>query len=95
MPTAWSVYILECRNGALYTGVTTDVARRFEEHRRKRARYTSYNPPVRVVYRQRLGSRSKALRREAQIKRLTRADKLSLIASRVTFKRTRVKTQRA
>ena len=60
--------------------MTTDVARRFEEHRRKRARYTSYNPPIRVVYRERFRTRSAALTREAHIKRQTRAQKLALIA---------------
>ena len=77
----WYVYILECRTGTLYTGVTTDVARRFEEHRRKRARYTSYNPPIRIVHRERFRTRSSALKREAYIKRQTRAQKLALIAS--------------
>ena len=51
-PVRWYVYILECKSGTLYTGITTDVERRFQEHLEKSARYTSYNPPVRVVYRE-------------------------------------------
>ncbi len=84
MVSSWYVYMLECRNGALYTGITTDVARRFEEHRRKRARYTSYNPPTRIVYREQFRTQSAALKREARIKRWTRARKLALIAGAVT-----------
>ncbi len=71
--------MLECRNAALYTGVTTDVERRFSEHLNKSAHYTSYNPPVRVVYRETVSGRSAALKREAAIRRLTRAQKLRLI----------------
>ncbi len=77
----WYVYILECSSQTLYTGVTTDIERRFKQHQRKTARYTSYNPPVRIVYAERRTSRSAALRREASIKRLTRKEKLALINS--------------
>lgn len=75
------MYILECAGGTLYTGATTDVERRFGDHLKKSARYTAYNPPVRVAYRETCRNRSAALRREAEIKRWTRAKKLNLIAS--------------
>ena len=76
----WFVYILECGNGSFYTGITTDLERRLKEHKSGRgARYTAYNRPVKLVYSEKAGSRSKALRREAAIKKLTRTLKLALI----------------
>lgn len=79
----WHVYILECKNGSLYTGVTTDVRRRFKEHQNKSARYTSYNPPTQIVHTEAFPSKSDAFRREAGIKRLPRKMKLALIAAGV------------
>ena len=78
----WHVYILECKNGALYTGVTTDVERRFREHHEKTARYTSYNPPVRIAYSESFKGKVRAFKREAQIKRWPRKKKLALITGR-------------
>ena len=75
----WYVYLLECRGRSLYTGITNDLARRFKEHQRATTRYTSYNPPVRITYTERLATKSAALKREAQIKRWPRAKKLALI----------------
>ena len=84
----WYVYILECESGALYTGVATDVLRRFKEHRRHTAHYTSYNPPLRIVYTEPCSSRSAACQREARIKGWTRAEKLALVSShRAVLKR--------
>ena len=77
---AWTVYVLECRNGALYTGSTTDLKRRLNEHRSGGAKFTRANPPVRVVYTQNCRTRSSAQKREAAIKALTRAEKLNLIS---------------
>ena len=80
--TQWHVYIVRCRNDALYTGVTTDLARRVAEHNAgKGARYTRANRPVKLVYSERAESRAQALRRELAIKRLTRGRKLELIQS--------------
>ena len=76
----WHVYILECKNGSFYTGVTTDLERRFRQHCAKTAHYTSYNPPVRIVYAESFLGKSEAFRREAQIKRWPRKRKLALIA---------------
>ena len=76
----WHVYILECSNKALYTGITTDLGRRFEEHRSgKGCRYTSYNPGKKFKYFETYRTQSKAAGREAEIKGLTRAKKLALI----------------
>lgn len=76
----WHTYILKCKGGFLYTGVTTDIERRFKEHRAKKARFTSYNPPEKIVYRESFASRSEALKREAEIKTWTRKKKMALIA---------------
>ena len=79
----WWVYMLRCGDGSLYTGSTTDVARRVEAHRSGRgAKYTRSRPPVTLVYQEAQGGRSEALRREAAIKRLSRAEKLQLAAGK-------------
>ena len=76
----WYVYILRCGDGTLYTGITDDVDRRLAAHRAgKGAKYTRGRGPLALVYRERAADRSAALRREAQIKRLTRGEKLTLI----------------
>lgn len=76
----WCVYIIESDDGSLYTGVTTDIARRFAEHRRRGrgARYFNGRRPVAVVFLERGHDRGSALRREAAIKRLSRPEKLAL-----------------
>jgi len=77
---SWFVYVLRCGDGSLYTGCTTDVPRRLEEHQRGRgAAYTRSHLPVELVYWECTGDRSAALRREAAIKRLSREEKLKLI----------------
>ncbi len=74
------VYIIECRDRSLYTGITTDVARRFDEHKSKSGgHYTSSREVVRIVYTEQHPDRSAALKREAEIKRWTRKKKLDLI----------------
>ncbi len=79
----WWVYILRCRDGTLYTGITTDVARRLAEHRAGAgARYTRSRLPLRLVWREPQPDRAAAARREAQVKRLPRAQKLALIRLR-------------
>ncbi|PIU40656.1 MAG: endonuclease [Candidatus Omnitrophica bacterium CG07_land_8_20_14_0_80_50_8] len=78
--TIWQVYIIECQDGSLYTGVTTDLDRRFKEHHTKTTHYTSYNPTKQIVYQEPFDSKSTAFKREVQIKRWTRKKKLALIA---------------
>lgn len=76
----WTVYILRCADGSLYTGITNDLARRLATHRAGNgARYTRTRLPVRVVYTERRRDRGGALRREAAIKGMTRSRKLALI----------------
>ena len=82
---AWHVYIVRTREGSLYTGVTTDVARRLAEHRAgggRGARYLRGRAPLEVVYRRRLGGRGLALGVEARLKRRPRADKEAIVAAR-------------
>ncbi|NOS81879.1 MAG: GIY-YIG nuclease family protein [Nitrospira sp.] len=81
----WIVYILECSDKSLYTGITTDLARRLEEHRTGRgAKYTKYRNPLKVRYTEPRRTKGAALTREAAIKSLTRSGKLTLIAAQPT-----------
>lgn len=76
----WVVYILECRDGSLYTGITTDPARRITAHELGNgARYTRGRGPFSMKYMEYCSNRSQALRREVSIKALSRAKKLELI----------------
>lgn len=75
------VYILRCGDGSLYTGWTNDLESRVKAHQEKRgAKYTKAHQPVELIYSERCADKSAALKREAQIKRMTRAQKLLLIA---------------
>ena len=76
----WYLYILRCKDGSLYTGITTDVEKRLEAHRTgKGAKYTRGRGPLELVYREECGDHSEALKRELEIKRLPREEKLKLI----------------
>lgn len=78
--SAYTVYILRCGDGTLYTGCTNDLARRLRAHSAGRgAKYTRSRLPVELVYTEPASDRSQALRREAAIKALDRAGKLALI----------------
>jgi putative endonuclease len=75
----WIVYILECADGSLYTGITKDLDRRLAEHAAgKGARYTTGRGPLRLVYRETCQGRAEASRRETAIKLLRRAQKRQL-----------------
>ncbi len=75
------VYIIECSDGSFYTGITTDTARRLKEHQSGLGgHYTRSRGAKRIVYIEKQPDRSRALKREAQIKRLDRKEKLRLIA---------------
>jgi len=75
----WLVYLLRCADGSLYCGCTNDLERRLGAHGRGRVKYTRGRLPVEVAYSERARGRSAALKREAAIKRLTRAEKLALL----------------
>lgn len=77
------LYILECDDGSLYTGITTDVTRRFEEHKSGRGgRFTRSRKVVRVAYTEEHPDRSSALKREAEIKGWRKDKKSALISKR-------------
>jgi len=82
--SAWTVYILRCADGSLYTGITRDVARRVKEHNSNglAARYTRSRRPVALVYQEPAATRSAASKREYRIKCLSRFDKLALAGKR-------------
>ena len=78
----FSLYILKCADGTLYTGIAVDVARRIAQHngeKPKGARYTAARRPVELVYEAKFPSRSAALKEEIRIKRLPRDQKQALI----------------
>jgi predicted GIY-YIG superfamily endonuclease len=78
----WFVYMVRCRDGSLYTGVSNDLARRLAAHNRGTgARYTRSRGPVTLVHIERRRNRSSAQRREAAIKALDRSAKLALLAA--------------
>lgn len=80
MEKQWVVYILECRDGTLYTGITDDLGKRLKAHNSgKGAKYTRGRGPVQLRYREECADHSSALRREIEIKRLTRQEKWLLI----------------
>ena len=79
MPS-WTVYILRCRDGSLYTGITNDMERRLDAHAQGTAsKYTRSRLPVRLVYHEACADRSTASKREAAIKKLSRAEKQALL----------------
>jgi len=76
----WHVYIIRCSDNSLYTGSTTDVSRRVKAHNEKSGgSYTRTRTPVKLVYQEPHPTQSSALKREAQIKKWSRAKKLARI----------------
>lgn len=77
---AWLVYLLRCADGSLYTGITTDLDRRLKAHAAGTAsRYTRSRLPVRLAYAEQQPDKSRALRREAEIKKLRKVAKERLV----------------
>jgi putative endonuclease len=75
----WSLYILKCKDGTLYTGITTDIEKRLQMHNKGRgARYTRSRRPVELFYQEDCGSRTRALVRECAVKSLAKKDKAKL-----------------
>ena len=74
------VYVIECSDGTLYTGYTTDVERRIEEHNSgEGAKYTRGRTPVELVHTEEYETRSEAMSREAEIKKMSRNEKEELV----------------
>ncbi len=77
----WTVYIIQTDSGKLYTGITNDLERRFAAHQKQKgARFFRISGPAKIVYRESLANRSEALKRESAIKKMTRAEKLQILA---------------
>ncbi len=77
----WYLYILECADTTFYTGITTDLQRRLELHESgKGAKYCRGRTPLKLVFSQKFAGRSQASRAEIMVKRLSRADKVKVIA---------------
>lgn len=78
------LYILKCADDSLYTGITTDLERRVEEHNSSKAgaKYTKCRRPVESVYSKKFSTRSEASKEEARIKALSREEKLIIISKK-------------
>lgn len=78
----WEVYIIQATSGKLYTGITNNLDRRFADHQNggKGARFFRFSGPKRIVFREMHSNRSEATRREIQIKKMSRMQKLELIS---------------
>lgn len=80
----WTVYIIQCNDQSLYTGITLDLDRRFKEHLAQGpqcAKYLRGKDPLTLVFQRKVDSKSEALQLESQIKKLSREQKLELIAN--------------
>ena len=77
----WYVYVLECKDKTLYTGITNNLEKRLEQHNSspEGAKYTRARRPVKYVYKEKQANRSEATKREMAIKKLSRTEKLKLI----------------
>ena len=78
---SWFVYIVQCSDGTLYTGVTTDIDRRVLEHNsnNKGAKYTMFRRPVKLLWYTKYSSRSEAQAAEYKLKKLSRKKKLEIV----------------
>ena len=80
----WLIYILECRDGSLYCGITNNIEKRLKQHEgeiKGGAKYTRSHWPCKLVYKEKSASRSEALQREIEIKKMSKIEKQSLISS--------------
>ena len=78
----WYLYVVRCHDGSLYTGISTDVARRFAQHQRAGSAGSNYlkgKGPLTLVFQKNLGSRGLALRVESKVKKLSKAKKEALV----------------
>jgi len=79
-PVEWFLYLVRCHNGHLYTGISTDVTRRFTEHQRgKGAKYLRGKGPLELVYQKKVGTRSEALKAELKVKNMARSAKIAML----------------
>jgi len=86
----WTMYLIRCGDGSLYTGITTDVERRLREHNDENgagrgAKFLRGRQPLTLVYQTALANRSEALRMEYTVKQLSKADKEALVDNRLSL----------
>ena len=80
----WHIYLIRCADNSLYTGITTDVDRRFRQHSAgKGAKYLKNRQPITLVFQQPIGDRSLASKVEYAVKRLTKKQKEKIVANRL------------
>jgi len=78
----WFLYMIRCKGNVLYTGITTDVQRRFKEHQAgKGAKFLRGKAPLELVYQTKVDTHSEALKKELRIKKLSKAEKEAMISS--------------
>ena len=78
----WFVYIIKCKDNSLYTGITNDLQRRFQEHKQgKGGKYTRSHKVLKIVFFEKLTTKSEALKREIELKKLSHKEKGDLIKS--------------
>jgi len=85
----WFLYLIRCKNGRLYTGITTDVKRRFTEHEnngKKGSKYLRGKAPLTLVMKKKIGSKSEALKIEAKVRKLSKIKKELLIDGRMKIR---------
>jgi len=85
----WFLYLIRCKNGRLYTGITTDVERRFEEHEsggKKGSKYLRGKAPLELVMKKKIGDRSMALKVEAKVKKLPKTKKELLVGGKIKMR---------
>jgi putative endonuclease len=85
----WFLYLIRCKNGRLYTGITTDVERRFGEHesgKKKGSKCLRGKAPLTLVMKKKVGSRSMALKIEAKVKKLPKIKKELLIDDKIKIR---------
>jgi putative endonuclease len=85
--TSFSLYIVRCAGGTLYTGIAVDVVKRFEEHQsgKRGAKYLRGRGPLELVFSEAVGDRARASRLEHRVKKLSRAAKIDLVAGRTSL----------
>lgn len=83
MEKVWTVYMLECGDGTLYTGITDDFLRRLKAHAESRgAKYTRGRGPLKLRYLEAAADKSAALKRECALKRLRKSEKMAIISEK-------------
>jgi putative endonuclease len=79
----WFLYILKCREGSFYTGISNNLEKRLKQHSSgKASKYTRARLPVILIYTEEVDTKSQALKREIEVKSLTRTDKIKLVGKK-------------